>query len=93
VHISSLTSFLGLALASLVATAPSSVVRRSAASVANNQDIIDQLIDAATAVDRQKVLSGDPSNFIFDFQNPLTNTSIVQGKGITSQPHIFEQFI
>jgi hypothetical protein len=58
-------------------------------STANNQDLINNLELAATAVDRIGLLSDD-HDFVYDFLNPPAGGAITQGKGkaIFSKSHI-----
>lgn len=54
-------------------------------STANNQDLINQLELAATAVDRIALIPND-NDFVYDFLNPPPNGAITQGEGTAILP-------
>jgi hypothetical protein len=54
-------------------------------STANNQDLINKLELAATAVDRIALIPND-NDFVYDFLNPPPGDAITQGKGTAIFP-------
>ena len=54
-------------------------------STANNQDLINKLELAATAVDRIGLIPND-HDFVYDFLNPPPDGAITAGKGTTIFP-------
>ena len=72
-----------MAASILGAPAPARIQSRESNSTADNQDLINQLELAATAVDRLALLPNNDDH-LFDFRNPAGTGSTITGDG--SQP-------
>ena len=62
------------------ATAFNPVVKREDSTIADNQALINELLSAATAVDRQAVFTNN-TDFVYDFQNPPVASAVTKGEG------------
>lgn len=54
--------------------------RQSASGIANDQALINQLLLAPTAVDRQALITND-ADFVYNFQSPPAASAITKGEG------------
>jgi hypothetical protein len=77
--------FTAAAVASILATSaiafsPIEKRQNTASATANNQTLIDQLLNAATAVDRQAVIPNE-ADFVYQFQSPPASSAITKGLG------------